>query len=197
MTHLTRMDLINWADSKLAEGQLPQLIHRLIMASNQAVETIVMPYGDSVGRSGLDGYVRAICASSYVPEGESVWECGRNKRHVQKANDDFKNRTTGTAHFRQRETRKHPGAYRICNMARDDSSAGFRDDFDADFVGDLRILGRCLFSHPCNPGGIRNEKTNVALYGQFHTPGSRWAMTPMNLPSSSRRAWKPLSEPMR
>ncbi len=101
MTRLTRTDLINWADTKLAEGQLPELIRRLIVASNRTVDAVVMPYGDSVGRSGLDGYVSAAVASPYVAAGESVWEFGRNKGHVRKANDDFKKRTTGTASFRQ------------------------------------------------------------------------------------------------
>ena len=82
VTRLTRSDLINWAETKAAEGLLPELIRRLVVASNTTLEMIVMPYGDSVGRSGLDGYVSAKTASSYVSEGESVWEFGRNKGHV-------------------------------------------------------------------------------------------------------------------
>ncbi len=107
MTRLSRSDLINWADTKPSEGQLPELIRRLIMASNSAVETIVMPYGDSVGRSGLDGYVYAKSSSSHVPEGASIWELGTNKDHVRKANEDFKKRTSGTAGFRQKELNYH------------------------------------------------------------------------------------------
>ncbi|QDV85890.1 hypothetical protein [Planctomycetes bacterium TBK1r] len=103
MTRLTRSDLITWADTKAAEGLFPELIRRLVVASNQTVEVIVMPYGDSVGRSGLDGYVLAKNGSKYVPEGESVWEFGTNKDHVSKANSDFKKRTTGTATCRQQE----------------------------------------------------------------------------------------------
>lgn len=107
MTRLTRTDLINWADTRLSEGLFPELMRRLIVASNLAVEALVMPYGDSVGRSGLDGYVRAKSASGYVPEGESVWEFGTNKEHASKANSDFKKRTTGTATFRQLELTYH------------------------------------------------------------------------------------------
>ncbi len=103
MTRLTRNDLINWAATKASEGQLPELIRRLILASNPSVETIVMPYGDSVGRSGLDGYVYARSGSTYVHDGASVWEFGTNKGHVTKANEDFKKRTNGTADYRQKE----------------------------------------------------------------------------------------------
>ena len=107
VTRLTRTDLINWADATESEGMFPELIRRLIVASNRTVETIVMPYGDSVGRSGLDGYVRANSASAYVPAGESVWELGTNKAHDTKANTDFSKRTTGTAKVRQQEVTYH------------------------------------------------------------------------------------------
>ncbi len=66
-----------------------------------------MPYGNSVGRSGLDGYVRAKIASEYVPDGESVWEFGTNKDPAFKANSDFKKRTNGTASFRQQRLTYH------------------------------------------------------------------------------------------
>jgi len=107
VTRLTKTDLINWADTKLSEGQLPELIRRLIIASNQTLEAVVVPYGNSVGRSGLDGYVRATVGSSYVAAGESVWEFGTNKDHVSKANDDFKKRTNGTTRFRQQALTYH------------------------------------------------------------------------------------------
>lgn len=103
MTRLSRSDLISWADTKSSEGQLPELIRRLIVASNPTIEAILLPFGDSVGRSGLDGYVVAKCGSKYVPEGASIWEFGTNKDHVTKANGDFKKRTVGTAAFRQQE----------------------------------------------------------------------------------------------
>ena len=64
MTRLTRTDLITWADTKDAEGLLPELIRRLILGSNHTVDSIVLPYGDSIGRSGLDGFVHALSASA-------------------------------------------------------------------------------------------------------------------------------------
>ncbi|MEZ5944326.1 MAG: hypothetical protein R3C18_23295 [Planctomycetaceae bacterium] len=97
MAALTRMDVINWADTKQCEGQLPELVRRLIVASHDSLEKIVMPFGDSVGRSGLDGFVRATSATAYVATGESVWEMGRNTGHTAKANDDFKKRTSRTS----------------------------------------------------------------------------------------------------
>jgi hypothetical protein len=101
VSRLSKQDLAEWANTKNAEGQLPELIRRLILASNPSIELVVFPYGDSIGRSGLDGYVRARESSPYVAEGCSVWECGRNKDHLQKANDDFKKRTNGTSEIRQ------------------------------------------------------------------------------------------------
>ncbi len=107
MTRLTRTDLINWADTTQARGQLPELIRRLVLASNQTVEALEMPYGDSIGRSGLDGYVRATVASPYVVVGESVWEFGTNKDHVRKANSDFEKRTAETEISRQQTMTYH------------------------------------------------------------------------------------------
>ena len=101
MTRVSNDDIIDWADTKAAEGQLPELIRRLILASNPTIEEIVFPYGDSVGRSGLDGFVRVKASSPYVAEGDSVWECGRSEGYLQKANDDFKKRTKGTLESRQ------------------------------------------------------------------------------------------------
>lgn len=107
MSRLTRMDIINWANTRRAEGQLPELIRRLIVASDCMVDAVIMPYGDSVGRSGLDGYVSAIRATAFVSAGESVWELGTNKDYATKANSDFKKRTTRTAVFRQKQLTYH------------------------------------------------------------------------------------------
>jgi hypothetical protein len=52
---ISKRDMTDWADTKAAEGQLPELIRRLIVASNPTIEAIVFPYGDSIGRKGLDG----------------------------------------------------------------------------------------------------------------------------------------------
>jgi hypothetical protein len=103
VTRVSKSDIIDWAKTQAAEGQLPELIRKLILASNPTIEEIVFPYGDSVGRSGLDGFVRVKASSSFVAEGDSVWECGRSERYLQKANDDFKKRTDGTLESRQSE----------------------------------------------------------------------------------------------
>lgn len=100
---ISKRDMTDWADTKAAEGQLPELIRRLIVASNPTIEAIVFPYGDSIGRRGLDGFVRAKTSSPYVAEGDSVWECGRNKDPRQKANEDLRKRTGGTSESRQSE----------------------------------------------------------------------------------------------
>ena len=101
MPRFSKRDITDWADTKAAEGKLPELIRKLILASNSSIEFIVFPFGDSVGRSGLDGFVRTGVPSPYVADGESVWECGRNDDHVRKANEDFQKRTIGTSEQRQ------------------------------------------------------------------------------------------------
>lgn len=103
VTRLTKADIVSWADTRLSAEVLPELIRRLIITSNRAIEKMVIPYGNSIGRSGLDGFVHTKIASTFVPDGESIWEFGTNKDHVSKANSDFEKRTIGTASFRQEE----------------------------------------------------------------------------------------------
>jgi hypothetical protein len=103
VTRVSKSDIIDWAKTEAAEGQLPELIRKLILASNQTIEEIDFSYGDSVGRSGFDGFVRAKAATNYVADGESVWECGRSENYLRKANDDFKKRTARTSRAQQSE----------------------------------------------------------------------------------------------
>jgi hypothetical protein len=103
-TRLTRDDIIGWANTSAARGLLPQLIHRLITASGAKVDRLTMPFGDSVGRSGLDGFVIASTKSSIVPKGESVWEMGVDRAPKTKANKDYKKRNKSTTSSRKKKT---------------------------------------------------------------------------------------------
>ena len=64
MSALNGTVILSIADTKQAEGQLPDLIRRLVVASNHTVELAVMPYGDSLGRSRLNGFELARSASA-------------------------------------------------------------------------------------------------------------------------------------
>ncbi|MBO9703677.1 MAG: hypothetical protein J7604_25960 [Sporocytophaga sp.] len=84
--------LSQWADKKECEGLLPELIRRLIIASNKNLLEISIPSGDSIYKPGWDG--RCVCdiQSLYVPKGLSFWEFGRNVKAKEKANSDFAKR---------------------------------------------------------------------------------------------------------
>ena len=103
-THITRDDLFAWANTTAARGRLPQLIHRLIAASNANVEVLSMPFGDSIGRSGLDGFTFTSKSCSIVPEGEAVWEMGVDREPSTKATKDFTKRNGKTSAERKAKT---------------------------------------------------------------------------------------------
>ena len=103
-TRITRDDLFAWANTTVAQGQLPQLMHRLIAASNASLEVLSMPFGDSIGRSGLDGFTLTSKPCSIVPEGDAVWEMGVDRTPATKANKDFTKRNEKTSAKRKAKT---------------------------------------------------------------------------------------------
>ena len=73
---VTATDLVQWADRRAAQGELPLLLRRLVRAS-VAPQFIDFPAGDSVNRPGYDGtFCATVEGSSHVPAGQSVWEMG-------------------------------------------------------------------------------------------------------------------------
>lgn len=94
MHWITATDLVHWAGTRNAESDLPLLIRRLILASVENVGHLAIPSGDSIFRPGWDGLLNAAKSSWPVPEGISVWELGKTKDVLTKANEDFNKRTT-------------------------------------------------------------------------------------------------------
>lgn len=86
-------DLERWADRRDAQADLPRLVRRLIRHENDQVQRCEMPGGDSVGKHGFDGIVESTRATSFVPEGLSIWEMGVSADPRKKANEDYLART--------------------------------------------------------------------------------------------------------
>jgi hypothetical protein len=89
--------LVQWADKRSSQGELPALVRRLILASveRSAIQRIDFPAEDSVNRPGVDGMLQVIEGGTFVPPGQSVWEMGVDQDPKKKANGDYTKRTTG------------------------------------------------------------------------------------------------------
>lgn len=85
-------DIERWAESIGARSELPRLLRRLVLATNNTCEQIDFPCGEQVQRPGFDG--RATCrnATAFVPMGQSVWETGVTGNPKGKADEDFEKR---------------------------------------------------------------------------------------------------------
>lgn len=86
-------DLDRWADTRSAQADLPRLVRRLIRAENDQVQRVEMRGGEGVGLTGYDGFVEASRATSFVPNGPSVWEMGVGGDPGRKAQSDYRSRT--------------------------------------------------------------------------------------------------------
>ncbi|WP_026395793.1 hypothetical protein [Acetobacterium malicum] len=88
-------DLSRYADTRDSQGVIPELIYLLIRQSVSDASECRIPYGDAVNQAGLDGIVK--CNNGYfqfVPDGISYWEIGTGGNPQDKANDDFRKRTS-------------------------------------------------------------------------------------------------------
>ena len=84
-------DLVQQADRRFMQDQLPVLVRRLILSTAE-VESIAFPGGESVQRPGVDGRLVARSGNPWVPGGSSVWEMGCNRDPRRKADEDFEGR---------------------------------------------------------------------------------------------------------
>ncbi|SDE70566.1 hypothetical protein SAMN02799630_06115 [Paenibacillus sp. UNCCL117] len=86
-------DLNSWANRRVAQEQLPRLIRLLIASTNNSIERISFPAGESVQSGGFDGFLLASEGNSFIPTGLSIWEFGTGRNPRGKANSDFIKRT--------------------------------------------------------------------------------------------------------
>ena len=93
MKWITSTTIKQWADTRSAQGLLPELILRLIRATSTNTSNIRFPNGDAVHLTGWDGVVESADAIFNISPGISLWECGVNANPLQKANEDYNKRT--------------------------------------------------------------------------------------------------------
>lgn len=93
MKWITSTTIKQWADTRSAQGLLPELILRLIRATLTNTSNIRFSNGDAVHLTGWDGVVESADAIFNISPGISLWECGVNANPLQKANEDYNKRT--------------------------------------------------------------------------------------------------------
>lgn len=94
-THIvTATELEDFAQTNLSEGVIPELVWKLVNHSVNDLAECRIPYGDSIGLSGLDGLVITPGGfNQYIPKGTSYWEIGTGGKPGTKATSDYKKRT--------------------------------------------------------------------------------------------------------
>lgn len=93
MNLLSAKKLIRLVDDnkKLSETIIPELVCRLIKSSADETDQCYFPFGDSVITRGFDGeLVISKSHSSYVPEKQSFWEIGTDRKYKVKAKKDYR-----------------------------------------------------------------------------------------------------------
>lgn len=91
---ISATDLSHWADRREAQSQLPVLIRRLIHCTCSDLTVITFPGGDSVQIGGFDGALETSKGNVWAPAGKSIWEMGCDRKIKQKADGDYRKRTT-------------------------------------------------------------------------------------------------------
>jgi hypothetical protein len=95
LPHLVdRADIIKWADRFDARSDFPRLIRGLIRANNDQVISLQMRAVEGVDAPGYDGTSDALRATPFVPAGPTVWELGVGKEPADKAQRDYRSRTS-------------------------------------------------------------------------------------------------------
>lgn len=90
-------DIERWADTRLdARSLLSVLLRKLVHSAETPIRKIDFPGHDNSQRKGPDGYLDSAEATAWVPEGESYWEFGTDKRPGKKADSDYASRTGKT-----------------------------------------------------------------------------------------------------
>lgn len=95
---------MNSLNKRKFEQLLPEIVKRLILASNSSVIEHRFPSGDDIWAPGYDGIANCENASDYVCKGRSVWEFGTNEDSLSKINEDYEKRTRDPLGVNKAET---------------------------------------------------------------------------------------------
>lgn len=93
MKWITALNLEQWSDTIGARTQFPGLVADLIRASASNISSFRFPRGDKGQIRGFDGVLDADSNSTYIPNGESLWEFGVNAGGPAKATEDYYKRS--------------------------------------------------------------------------------------------------------
>ena len=99
MKLVTRDNIERWADTTFSKAALPYLILRLVRATTPASTKTNLPSGSATYIGGWDGIVNCELETSYVPQGNSLWEFGTISDCKGKADDDYKKRKNNPLGF--------------------------------------------------------------------------------------------------
>jgi transcriptional regulator with XRE-family HTH domain len=87
-------DLSQWAERRVAQGSMPELLTRLIRAGTGSAATIEFPSDESVQFAGWDGTCDVETGTDHVPAGRSGWEIGTQRAKItEKADSDYEKRS--------------------------------------------------------------------------------------------------------
>lgn len=97
MKWITSTNIVDWSGSREFEGQLPEIIRKLIIGSLEKFPHLSIPSGDSIYKPGWDGQCETEESCKYVPSGKSFWEFGRDKKYKAKCSREYTKRTKQTS----------------------------------------------------------------------------------------------------
>lgn len=87
-------DLADWANRRMGQDGLPELIARLVLAEHGLAATLRFPSGDSVAQPGWDGDTTVASGHGKTPQGRAGWELGVDRDAPKsKADKEYRNRT--------------------------------------------------------------------------------------------------------
>ena len=92
---ITARQIVAWADTIDARGQLPALLRTLVHSTGSNLTAVDFPAFDNSQRRGWDGQVTSGSATPWIPRGQSGWEFGCDKTPQTKAESDYQIRTAG------------------------------------------------------------------------------------------------------
>ena len=102
---ITANELTNWADNRVSQGDLPELIRRLIHSTipSSDISRAGFLAGNSIGLPDWDGVLETSAGNAWVPEGESRWELSCQKNPARKFEEDYQKRTRETSAEQQQK----------------------------------------------------------------------------------------------
>lgn len=91
---ITEAQLESFSPTRDGQEAVPELVWRLVHDSCADLTQCRIPYGDSIGKTGHDGFVATQAGfRQFVPQGDSYWEVGTGDDPQDKATIDFRKRT--------------------------------------------------------------------------------------------------------